>query len=582
MRLTWLLAVLGVVTAVPLFVPHYLPFTDLPEHEAVMSALAHWNDPSMRIATTYTLVLGKSQYLLYHVVGAALTVLLGDADLANRALLAGVAMAMPFSFRALLRAYERPEYLAVFAPMIFWNRALQVGFLPYCASIPLLLFGLALVVRRAKLGTDARWPRDAGLALLGVVLFYVHVSAYVIFLASAGLLTARELVLAASARGEAQSVRLLVTRGVRTLAWLVPSVMAAVYWWTAGKITVQGESLSQDGAIGSMRLTRAIHAFPLWTHDVFKGHGDEWCAAGFWIAFIALLLAPVAKSDAAPAAPSAAPETRAVALVRRVAAPLLPLACVIALYLSTPYRVGAGSMLNVRLAPILSLFVIGALRAPPPSTWITRGAVALTSLATLGMSVNAARVMSTMNRQEMGDVRAMFAKAAPGKRVAIVNFVTDSPHTHFPPWAHVGAYYRVDRGGLVEFSFTALHHWPLHYRDEAKPPPSAIKHPFWEFDPCVFRNEEDGAFYDYLFVRGGDPFKDEPPGPKWRAIAREKSFTLYERTTERYPAWPFPDEGPCVSYTDAEKHAADRADRREAEGETSPDAGAPEAGIIER
>lgn len=550
--LTWILFALAAISAAPIFVPAYLPFTDLPEHAAVMSAIAHWNDPAYAITSQYTLVFGKSQYLLYHVVGAAVTFVVGDADLANRILLGVIAVAWPFSFRAMLRAFGRAEYLAIFAPMVFWNRALQVGFLPYLASIPILLWGIALVVEHAGRAKNLR--QTVLLATVSVVLFYVHVSAYVLFVASATLLTVRaELV-----RGS--NMLALTQRCGRSLGWIVPSVIAAGYWWTAGKITLQGESLSQGGAIGSMGLTRAFHAFPLWTHDVFRSHVDEWCAAVFWASFIVLVLGPSASS-ADPTVDPAAP--RMVRVATRISPALIPLACVAALYFLTPFRVGAGVMLNVRLAPILSLFVVAALRAPSLEYRWAKPALFAVCLATVVMAANAAREMLAMNREEMGDVRALFEKTKPGKRLIIVNLEFDSPHTHFPPWVHAGAYYRVDHGGIAAFSFSELLHWPLHYRAEARPP--AKPFPFWEFDPCSFRNRTDGAYYDYLLLRGrADIFQDDPPGPKWKLLGQDKSFRLYEKTSAMNDDWPFADEGPCVSRDEIEKRRAKEDAQQEA------------------
>jgi hypothetical protein len=43
---------------------------------------------------------------------------------------------------------------------------------------------------------------------------------------------------------------------------------------------------------------------------------------------------------------------------------------------------------------------------------------------------------------------------------------------------------------------------------------------FWDYDPCLFQNEVDGPYYDYVLVRGAvDPFEDEPAGPAWDGFA---------------------------------------------------------------
>ncbi|MDB4882214.1 MAG: hypothetical protein JWL95_980 [Gemmatimonadetes bacterium] len=111
----------------------------------------------------------------------------------------------------------------------------------------------------------------------------------------------------------------------------------------------------------------------------------------------------------------------------------------------------------------------------------------------------------------------------------------------------MGSYHRARKGSVSTFSFSELRHWPIHFRDGAAPPEKA--EPFWEFNPCVFRNAEDGPYYDHVLTRGNiDPFRDAPPGPRWRVAARERDWTLWEKESgEPNPAWAVADKGPCES-----------------------------------
>jgi hypothetical protein len=65
----------------------------------------------------------------------------------------------------------------------------------------------------------------------------------------------------------------------------------------------------------------------------------------------------------------------------------------------------------------------------------------------------------------------------------------------------------------------------------------------------VYRNEVDGRYYDYVLTRGNvDPFRDAPPGPRWRATVHEKEWTLWEKIPgAENPAWTVQDRGPCES-----------------------------------
>ena len=67
--------------------------------------------------------------------------------------------------------------------------------------------------------------------------------------------------------------------------------------------------------------------------------------------------------------------------------------------------------------------------------------------------------------------------------------------------------------------------------------------------PCLFRNERDGSYFDFVLVRGAlDPFKNDPPGPRWNVRARTEKYTLYEKDPLRppAPARETPDNGPCA------------------------------------
>src|SRR5438094_370733 len=75
-------------------------------------------------------------------------------------------------------ARRRDARLALFAVPLFWSQSLLIGFFNYVAALPLLLAALALAVR------DAAAPilrRTALLAVCAVALFYLHLSAFVLF-----------------------------------------------------------------------------------------------------------------------------------------------------------------------------------------------------------------------------------------------------------------------------------------------------------------------------------------------------------------------------------------------------------------
>jgi hypothetical protein len=542
------LAILAAVNVTPLLVTARLPFTDWPEHLAVTASLVHWNEPAWRIAEHYELQIGRSPYLLYHLASAAAAFVIRDVEAANRLLIAGSGLALPFALRALLRALGRDVRLSIFALPLFWNRALALGFVPYVASMPVILWALARAVRQSRLPDRAMPP---GLSILAVVCFYLHVSAYVLLVASALLLAMVNEAQALRARRDlrpAAAAWSFVAGGARRVGWLAPSAGFVGLWMLAGRLALSGDSLGDAGEIGRIALTRAAYGFELWTHDIWRSSSDEACAVAYWSAFAWMGVARLRLGRASPGRN----ESGAARQEGSTSAPpfvaYVPFIGVLALYLSLPFHVGAAGMLNVRLAPLVAMLAIPLLSWPSSRRVV--GPLVMATTAALAVPATNAFEMWRINREEMVNLDTLFDRMERGSRLVALNFRPRSPRMHFEPWAHVAAYHRIRDGGVASWSFSELSHWSLRYRAEAAPPRHA---PFWDFNPCVYRNGDDGAYYDYVLVRGDlDPFRDRPPGPAWQPISRAGDFALYGKTGEVWPAWSAPDEGPCRSREDVE------------------------------
>src|ERR1043166_2122543 len=182
---------------------------------------------------------------------------------------------------------------------------------------------------------------------------------------------------------------------------------------------------------------RSAYGFELWTHDIWTSHLDEACALVYWAAFAWTL---------SPRRASSALEPRA-----RIGV-LMPFACVLVLYFAMPFRLGATTMLNVRLAPLLALFAIPFLN--PASGPRGDGPLGLAFCAALAVPAVSAFEILRVVREEIGDPSALFAQMRPGSRLVELSFRVESPRMHFPPWPHVGAYHRARGGGVAEPSFT--------------------------------------------------------------------------------------------------------------------------------
>ena len=494
----------------------------MPEQVAVIATLRHWGDPTWSGA--YFLDVGKSQYVLYHLVGALLAVPLGSAELANLVLLSAVGISSPYAYRSLLRALGRDKRLALFAVPVFWSRPLVMGFLPYVASMPLVLWGLALT---AKQNEEPRRGRAVGLAALSLSLFFLHVDPFLLFVFATGLMrlvvTVRDV--AKAPAGERRSaIAASALASARSLAWLTPALGVAAAWALLGSLR---GSVEQHN-VRFQRASELMREFPSWSHDVWRSHVDEGCSIVVWAAFAVLIVQRgLGERDRWKTAVAAAPFVAAVLT-----------------YFALPYSVGAAVMLNVRIAVFVALFApllidrIDGLRSAVP--------LAAVAVATLVLSGDAFFEIRRVASEDLGDVDRLLARIPPGSKVVTLPFHLTSPRVHWAPWTFLGSYARSRGGGVAAYSFTELPHWPMHYRPEAAPPRKPM---FWTFNACGYRNEVDGVYYDYVITRGNvDPFRDAPPGPVFRRMDAERELVLYERVPgATNPAWTVADGGPCES-----------------------------------
>jgi len=228
----WIFRVVALCGGIPLYFARHLPFSDLPEHVAVIATLRHYWDPEFRSQELFTIEGAfRTQYWLYHVVGALLAVPLGGAERANVVLLFIAAVAFPYSLRSLLRVAGHDPRLALLGVPLFWNRALAEGLLNFVASIPLCVFGLALALERAS-GQSKRKPWLLG--LVAVCIFYLHLSSFALF-AVGVMVFAATYEIRSRKSGESAKARLL--RVARAHAWATPVVIASLVFVLTSPVT---------------------------------------------------------------------------------------------------------------------------------------------------------------------------------------------------------------------------------------------------------------------------------------------------------------------------------------------------------
>ena len=491
----WLLGACAAATVVPLWSADHLPFTDLPQHAAAIGTLRHWWDPSWKSREYFTLALGQTQYLLYYLVGAALAFPFGTAERANLILLSLVAVGFPFSLRALLRALRADSRLALFGCTLFWSQSLLIGFFNYVAAMPLTIGSLALTLRQTESPSRRRL---ATLAIAATALFYLHLSAFIFFAPAAALVSVGIPRLAP------------LREWPHRLLWAAPVAVLSVLWLLNSPVVhPQSVGWRQPMSTAWEEPATALRNIPDALLDIWRGPQDEWC-------LIALLAAAAFLAWPQRRDPEEHPWRRGLVAVW--------LALAAGLYFGFPVSIGWMWQLNERYALLFALLAPALLR---PARGL-RGALPLLLVAATALfaGANAGASIRAFER-EVGPFESVMARAEPGRRLIGMVFEQNSRYAKFSPFLHFQAYYRARKGGVASFSFAELPQSPLRYRPETAPPP----HPAgWEWHAYSFRNDIDGAYYDYVLVHGFiDPFARPQPGPRWALRAREGRWALYEK-----------------------------------------------------
>jgi hypothetical protein len=212
--------------------------------------------------------------------------------------------------------------------------------------------------------------------------------------------------------------------------------------------------------------------------------------------------------------------------------------------LLTPFHVGPAGYLDVRLAPMLALFILPLLMPAPGK--LANAALVLAAIGATGTSITAVHEMRAVQHEMLGDFDGLLAQMKPNTKVALLNFETRSKRMYFWPYVFAGSYHRLKEGGFEAYSFNEIDHWPIKYAPGHEPPP----HPgFWVYTPCVFQFRKDGSFYDYILVQGPHtPFDEGHPGPEYREIAHSGGFLLFEKVSNDDPIPDIPDRGPCAPW----------------------------------
>jgi hypothetical protein len=196
-------------------------------------------------------------------------------------------------------------------------------------------------------------------------------------------------------------------------------------------------------------------------------------------------------------------------------------------YLSLGDMLGDVWMFGQRFAVPALFTTVPLLRMPRGVRGLLVTAAALAVAA--GSIINVCKHFIRFEREDVGELDDAIAAMEPRKRVA--GLIYDKQSTvmsgGFATFLHFVSYYQVEKGGVVQFSYTGFPHWPVQYQPGKYPPPGTVPRLRWEWTPELVPVAELYPYYDYVLTRG-NAFNPPPgkfhlawQGGRWAVWARD-------------------------------------------------------------
>lgn len=485
--------------AFPLWVGERVPLQDMPQHLAAVRIFIDHGDASLGFARYFDIELFRTQYLAYYLVVALFAKVLG-VMLANKLVLSAALVGTPYAMRYLLHVQHRDERASLFVLPLTWNAHLLLGFFNFIAAIPLCLVGLALAI---ELRDRFENKRAALLGFVALTCFYTHVVPFAFLGLGAFIL----------AFGDDAK------RTLMRLAPLVPSGVAMLVWSQASPAGQATVLASGAGAVSGLRpsfvpVPDLLRVAPNWLTDILQGPKDDQLLA----AWAVLVLLTFGVGTALASEYTGDPVVRRARAVIGVLAPIALVG-----YFLLPEGYDWIWPINFRFPLLALIFLVAVL--PFPDGRMGHTVAALVTLISLMSFTEVARAFEAYCTEEVGELDEAISTIPQGKRVAGLIFDRGSNEVKFSPFIHSVAYYQLERGGAVMFSFADFAQSPVRFREDNRPPRVG---PRWEWMPDNVNPERDLDYYDYVLTRGGPGRIEQMPslwqrvfsGPKWRVFKR--------------------------------------------------------------
>jgi len=480
----------AVLASAPMWIVKHPPLQDLPFHLSTIRIIKSFHDPAYAFDRDFVLTLGRTQYVLYYLLGAMLASLVG-VFAANVLLVSGYLAGTVVALRALLRALGRDERLCLLVVPLLYNVMFFYGLFPFLLGIPLMLWALATAISHFERPT---FRSGALLSALALALFYSHIFPFGIFCIGLAVLFPWT-----------RPSRWVVSAGP-----VVPAVLVLAWWsvFTAAGRLARGAA-TDNAADPRRNLDGAILDLPNWFTNVLRDTSDE-------VTTIALVMVVVAAIGLSWGDKEAVkPRVRGYVL--------LPLTCVV-LYFLLPESHGYIWIIAQRFPTLFAILAIPLLRMPRGArgVFVTSAAFAVA----LASVVNMCQHFIRFERSDVGDIEGAIEAMEPHRRVCALIYDKGSSVTNNLPFMHFGSYYQAEKGGVVMFTYAGYAHWPVDFQPDRYPPPGRPARQRWEWTPESVSISEIYPYYDYVLTRGSG-FR--PPAGTYRVRWRDERWTVWEK-----------------------------------------------------
>jgi hypothetical protein len=483
----------AVLASAPAWIVQHPPLQDLPLHLATIRVVKSLHDPRFGLDPYFALTLGRTQYVLYYVLGMLLATFVGVVA-ANVILVSAYFAGTVLALRFLLQALGRDERACLLVVPLLVNVMFVLGLFPFLLGIPIMFWALGAAIRHFERPDGARGLLLGALAL---ALFYSHIFPFGIF------------AIGFTAMFPWNRPRRWLAAG----APVVPAILVLLWWTTLTAAGRLASGAATDNAHDDvLSVDRAIEVVPTWFTNVFHDTTDELTAVALAIVVVAAF--GLSLGDAGD---GSKPVARAYVL--------LPLACMV-LYFVLPQGHGYIWLISQRFPILFAMTAIPLVRMPRGG----RGWVVTAAALGLGVyaTVNTCKHFIAFELREVGNFEGAMASMTSGKRVCALIYDRGSAVMNNQPFLHFGSYYQVEHGGVVMFTYAGYAHWPVDFKPGMSPPPGGPARLRWEWMPESVPIGEIYPYYDYVLTRGRG-FR--PPHGTYHVEWQDEHWQIWARDT---------------------------------------------------